>query len=133
MTSKDISNFLDTIRDVRLSYQSHVDEKRKSEEETQDILHTLELRKNSAVELTRLMVKLRNVRRCRRYHKEQIEIMQPVYDWAKKNKPALDDLQKVLGDTRKIEKDFDGRIYFLRTSVVKDSIGIEDAFLKKEV
>lgn len=128
--SEAVSGFLTFVRNCQTELPVITADLVNADKQTQDILHALELRKNSAVQLTKLAKSLTLVRRDRRVHKDNIAIMTVVCDWAKRNESAVNDLKQTLGEMRKIEKGEDERIYIYKTNVVQDSIGLTDTVIK---
>lgn len=61
-----IKAFLDWLREVRRDYNIAVEDERVANDQTQDILHSLELDENSYHQSARLSRALRNIRRNRR-------------------------------------------------------------------
>ncbi len=95
--------FLDTIKDIQTTYKFESEELTKKDQETQDLLHQLEL--GSYKERPKTTTKLAKVRKERRYSKDVISVLQPMVDLLATNEGIafIKKLQIVLGDTRKIE------------------------------
>lgn len=117
--SESIATFLSFIRNV--SAQCHMAEadEQLANDETQDILHRLELYDDSYNDTAKLAKLLRSVRRKRRIAKDNSEIAGLVDDWAKENTAAIKSLERLLGAVRKAEKYRSERYYGNRTDVIE--------------
>lgn len=90
--------------------------------ETQDILHKLELEDVSYHDTAKLGKALMKVRENRRKAKDSVELNAPLVEWIQSHSDALKSLQKVLGETRKIEEKQRRRMYVPRTKIVEEVI-----------
>lgn len=95
------------------------DDEQRSNDETQDILHTIELDKHTYYEYARLSKKLKEIRDYRREAKNTQEALLPLVGWVEQNKPVIKSLERVLGDMRKAEKKQENRMYAPRTDVLE--------------
>lgn len=120
--SEQIENFLTFLRESQLAYKFFAEQEKKANEETQDLLHTLELCGNSYHDLARISKSLTNIRRTRRDAKNRIEQLQPIVDWADQNGKTVKELERILGIVRKAEKNVSNRIYTPRTDIVERTI-----------
>lgn len=93
--------------------------------QTQDILHNIELKENYPDDYVVQGLALRNIRKERRDVKDIQRITYPVVQWVKQNQKTINELEKLLGSVRKAEKNTTGRLYMNRTKVM-------DALLDKE-
>ena len=93
-----------------------------ADNETQDILHAMELDSLSYHDRSRLSSALSAVRKKRRKAKDTAEIMKPVLDWEEKNRDAVKSLENVLGAVRTIEKEKENRFYVKRTDIVQRTL-----------
>lgn len=110
-TSSYIETFLNYLSEINRSYPLTKAELKKKDNETQDILHELELGENNYKERTKIATQLRNVRKERRHLKDKIEEIETLYQWMNENKTSINKLQQVLGQTRKQEKYHQNRTY----------------------
>lgn len=78
MTSGQIDAFLTFLRDCEQRYHIAEAEERDANNETQDILHSLELEEHSYHEYARLSKQLRDVRQRRRMAKDTLSVISPV-------------------------------------------------------
>lgn len=120
--SNNISAFLELVRNTEQSVNMSIADEQELNNQTQDILHALELDKHTYHEMARLSKTLAQVRRKRRGAKDTIEIGQILLNWAENNKQAVRQLEEVLGATRKIERRINSRMYVSRTNVVEESL-----------
>ena len=93
-----------------------------TEAETQDILHKLELEEITYHEYARLSKVLKKVRIERRKAKDTIEQLGPLVTWAAKNKDVIKELERILGDMRKTEKNMCYRHYNPKTDIVNEAL-----------
>jgi len=93
----------------------------KTNEETQDLLHVLELGTLNAVEMSKVTKQLRLVRQERRKLKDEIEVMKEIVSFSEK-KPSEHLINTLIGNVRKIEERKSKRIYNMR--VRKDLQGL---------
>ncbi len=111
MTSQGIENFLAFLRETEERYRmSEVDEQ-EANNETQDILHSLELLEHDYHDFARLSKELKGVRQKRRSAKDTMSETAPVLDWIENNRQTVKSIERLLGDVRKAEKKTENRIY----------------------
>ena len=113
-TSNYIETFLNYLSEVDRSYPLVNAELKKKDDETQDILHELELGDNNYRERAKIATRLKNIRKERRQLKDKIEEIETLYQWVNENKTSINKLQQVLGQTRKQEKYHSNRTYHKR-------------------
>lgn len=117
-----LQTFLSYVRACDELYRIAKDDEQRDNEETQDILHTLEMDKRTYNEVAHLGKKLAEVRRRRRNAKVTQEALLPIVEWYEANKPLFNKLGQVLGDMHKAEKRQEVRVYTARTDVLEDAI-----------
>lgn len=119
--SEGLSGFLDYLQKCQEQYNIVRGELEQADNETQDLLHSLELEDNTYYEKARIAKVLGEVRRNRRSAKDSEMILQPLIDWMsiQKNAEAINALKRLLGDMRKLEKKTDSRWYKYRTDIVQ--------------
>lgn len=88
--------------------------------ETQDILHQLELYDDPYHQTATLAKKLRDVRRRRRTAKDELEKLTPLCEWIENNKAVIGQLQRLMGDMRKTERHHQNRYYIPKTTILED-------------
>lgn len=110
--STSISNFLNLFKEIEQAYPYMEEKLQEQDKLTQDLLHQLELENLKYKGRAKVATKLSQVRRARRNYKDYIEELQPVITYIQNNKKVINDLQKLLGDTRKQEKKHVNRRYF---------------------
>lgn len=115
LISSGIDDFLKYLREVEELHNNSIVFEEQTNDETQDILHSLELQPHNYNEVARLGIKLREIRQNRRNHKNTIQQTTPVVDWIKNNRKTINELQQLLGKVRKEEKNTQGRIFTPRT------------------
>lgn len=116
MISENISSFLNFIRETGELYRMSEMNGQEADDATQDILHSLELEEHDTDDFARLAAKLKEVREQRRIAKDTMYQSSPVCDWADDNQRVLKDLERLLGEVRKREKNTENRIYTPRTN-----------------
>lgn len=115
-----IENFLQFLRDTKEVYDISKLKENDADNETQDILHKLELGNNSYHEVARLAKLLRTVRQERRKAKDNALMTAPVVDWVEENERVIKSLERLLGAVRKAEKSTEGRYYNQKTDILED-------------
>lgn len=95
-------------------------ELRIKELEQDDLLHEIELCKLNAFELSKVAVRLRNVRQERRVIKDKLEFISTLKGFADKynNKLITGDIAQLLKNIRKLKDNWETRIY--KTRVLED-------------
>lgn len=117
MISKGLESFLNYLRETeQLSRFAFADEQQ-ANDETQDILHSLELEEHNYHSTAHLAERLKEVRKKRRAAKDMIAQTAPIIEWIEHNKSVIKTLEQVLGRVRKEEKNADGRIYTPKTNI----------------
>lgn len=109
--SQAIETFLGFLRQCEQSYHMAEADEQEANDETQDILHCLELREHSDEEFLALSKELRETRQKRRTAKDVMNTTQPVLDWLDENRPTVKSMERLLGEVRKAEKNIEGRFY----------------------
>ena len=111
MTSQGIEAFLSYLRETEKRYHMAELDEQEANDETQDILHSLELQDHDYHDFARLSKELRGVRQKRRAAKDTMSETAPVLDWIDANRSTIKSLERLLGDVRKAEKNTENRIY----------------------
>lgn len=95
-------------------------ELRIKELEQDDLLHEIELSKLNAFELSKVAVRLRNVRQERRVIKDKLEFLSTLKRFADKynNKLITGDIAQLLKNIRNLKENWETRIY--KTRVLED-------------
>lgn len=119
--SAGLEEFLTFVRSTEELYRIANDDELRADQETQDILHSMELEDHTFNEIGKLGKKLITVRQRRRVAKDTEMMAGPVVTWAEKNRATLKELERLLGEVRKQEKKNEVRIYSPRTTVLEDS------------
>jgi hypothetical protein len=117
--SAGLSDFLTFLRESDERYRMAQEDEQQANDETQDILHSLELDKHTYNEQAKLARKLVDVRQRRRVAKETQEATAPIVAWSEANKQVIKALERVLGEVRKAEKRQEHRMYAPRTDVLE--------------
>ena len=91
------------------------------EKETQDVLHYIELHANmNAADGNEMYKKLREIRRNRRQCKNEMDLLEPAYNFFKTQAAELaTQLSVVQGKCKQLKAGIDGRQYTLRTGVIQ--------------
>lgn len=117
--SEGLYDFLNYVRESVETYKIAEGDVAQYENETQDLLHSLELENNSYHESARIARTLAEVRQQRRISKDIMTVIKPLFDWVNDNGKTINSLERLLGDMRKAEKIKEKRSYFYRTDIVK--------------
>lgn len=120
--SEPIEGFLDFLREAQEAYNIAFLSEKEADDETQDILHSLELDENKYHDCAKLSLALAKTRQDRRAAKDIKLRLQPVIDWVEQNAKVIRNLEQLLGVVRKAEKNFDGRFYRPRTDIVEQTL-----------
>lgn len=116
--SEPIAAFLDYLREASRQCRQAAADERLADEQTQDILHRLELYADDYHKTARLAKLLRQVRQSRRRAKESYERLSPVSTWAKENQAVVKRLEQLLGTVRKAEERQQSRLWMPHTDVL---------------
>ena len=122
LISQGVDDFLKYIRDTTQNYHMAVADEQQANNETQDILHAIELN-TSNWKPAQLLRTLRRVREKRRAAKDTIAAAKPLMEWYEENEKAIKRLERLLGDIRKQESKIRNRVYVPRTGVVDEPEG----------
>ena len=120
--SEYISGFLDFMRESMMEYEIARTRQADADNETQDLLHRLELHDDSYHDMARISKELKRVRQERRNAKDTISELEPVRKWSEENAKALKSLEQLLGAVRKAEKATQNRFYTERTDAVARTV-----------
>lgn len=111
MCSAQIEAFLSYLRECEQHYHMAEADEQEANDETQDILHSLELEEHDDHSFARLSKELKRVRQKRRVAKDTMSETLPVLDWINANRAVVKDLERLLGAVRKAERNAQNRIY----------------------
>ncbi len=120
--SEPIEEFLNFLREAQEAYNIAALSEKEADDETQYILHGLELNENKYHDCARLALALAKVRQERREAKDTRLQLQPVIDWAGQNAKTVKGLEQLLGVVRKAEKNLDCRFYRPKTDIVEKAL-----------
>lgn len=109
--SKDVENVLRFFREAEEEAAHAADEQRECEDLQNDILHDLELVDHTHNERGHMGKQLAEIRRKRRVVKDACELLDPLLRWTTIYDKAIKDLQRTLGEMRKIEDRQKNRLY----------------------
>ena len=111
--SEYISCFLDFVKAVEGEFRYYNQLMETENKLSQDYLHKLELETTKVPERNRIATRLATCRKDRRYYKDHVEELEPMYELISdpKMKPFLEHLKQVLGKVRKQEKYHECRTY----------------------
>lgn len=116
-----ISNFVSFSKLVITRYEENDRLVGVYDKETQDVLHYIELHDNlNAARGNDMYKKLREIRRKRRQCKNEMDLLEPAYNFFKTHEKDLtDQLSVVQGKCKQLKAGIDGRQYTLRTGVIQ--------------
>lgn len=118
-TSQGLEDFLSYLRETEQNYHMAEADEHQTNNETQDILHAIELG-TSNWRPAQLLRKLQRVREKRRIAKDTLAAAGPIVEWYQNNQTVVKALERLLGDVRKQEKKTRNRVYVPRTGVMED-------------
>lgn len=90
------------------------DEYKKADQETQDLLHALELGNLNAIEMTKVAKELKEVRKRRRHLKDELEVLREVRNFATNGKLKEYHIDMAIGKVRTIYEKRERRTYKMR-------------------
>lgn len=118
-----IKNFCCAIRNMLAKYQSNKERYNYLEQEMQDLLHYIEMTSDKNANAGyKLYKKLAEIRRERRICKNELDLLQPVYDAFNSNE-KLNALAQIQGFCRTAKQTINNRAYTVRTDIL-------DSFVK---
>lgn len=115
--AKEMNYFFTNIERTNSNLKNEL---RVKELEQDDLLHEIELSKLNAFELSKVAVRLRDVRQERRVIKDKLEFIATLKGFSDKynNKLITGDIAQLLKNIRMIKENWDTRIY--KTRVLED-------------
>ena len=117
--SSKISDFLSFLRECEVQNRIADLTVADMDSQTQDILHNIELNENNQYDYICQGFTLRDVRQKRRMAKDTREVTTPICDWIADNPKVIKELERLLGEVRKVEKRSQNRSYINRTEIMK--------------
>lgn len=115
--SECVAGFLNFLRDIQTTYSVASQMEIDADNQTQDILHRLELNRDSAADMERMAQALQEIRKTRREAKDSKAKAEPVMRWIKENGRMRASLENMLGELRKVEKRILNRSYTAKTNI----------------
>lgn len=97
-------------------------------EAIQDYLHQLEFAPSELPDAEQVVRRLTELRIQRRVAKKELEVTRIWRDWAEENKVAINKLDRVIGDMRKVLNRQPTDLYFYKTDEIKP----KGTFLQRE-
>lgn len=111
-------DFLTFARDVISRYEGDLVRQKELDDETQDLLHAIELSpRMNASQGYKIYDKLYAVRNERRLCKNEIDLLKPLYDYLS-DKRVINDLTQIQGKCNISKQNISHRQYTLRTDVM---------------
>lgn len=121
--SENLANFLKTLRDIDALCKKAQQQQEITEKETQDILHLLELQDHKYHEIAKIAKELTKIRRTRRENKNIVQQVQPLLTWYNRNSKTIRELENILGEMRKIEKQQEEqKVYYPKSDILDKPI-----------
>ena len=115
--SQYLENFLDFIRESELIYKEAYEKVHEMDKLTQDYLHDIELGGFDYKGRAKIATKLKDARQIRRVNKDITIPLEPLRDWVNTHKSTINELQQLLGQIRKEEKNLVNRKYFRKVDI----------------
>ena len=122
-----IAEFLELLEYAQKRYAAAMVEEQDANAETQDILHALEFRWNDPRKTARLIRTLGDIRRKRRWAKDDMEIANLILSFRNNNAGMVKALQRLQGDVRTALQHQAQRSYQFRTDVMEEYLKPEDS------
>lgn len=122
MNSKNLESFLNFLRESQEKYKICNQIEDDTNGEILDLEHVLELGEISYHEYAKIAKAIREVKQKRRVAKETKVQLQPLIIWANKNDKTIHELEQVLGNMRKEEKNSSNRYYHPRTDIIQKTL-----------
>ena len=127
-----VSKFSSNIREMMSKYDQNIERIKEIEDELSDLEHYMEISSfKSIVPGYRLYRKLAELRRERRGLKSENDLLRPVVTYFRTTN-VLDKLGNVQGDVSRMQEVIDSRIYKVRTGVLDEWLGADEAETKTE-
>lgn len=112
--SESVDAFLTFLRECEQLYHMARAEEKEANDLTQDILHSLELEPHRYHEYAAMAKELHSVRQKRRIAKDAAQLTELVVAWMSENRGVIKTLERLLGETRKEERQMSNRVYVPR-------------------
>lgn len=125
MYSEFIEDFLKFLRSAEETYNINLSLEKEKDDETQDLLHELELGDLMEADYELLSKAAQQTRQERRVAKDTVAQLSPVVEWIKKNRKTIQEWDQVLGKVRKAEESRKNRYYRKRTDIIQRILGEE--------
>lgn len=124
--SDSIADFLKFLRDVQTEYHIAVQTQYEADEETQDLLHRLELKNDSYHDMAKMAKAMKGIR-CKRRAAKDVKIeAEPIIQWLADNDKFIKSLERLLGEVRKAEKSIMNRHYIDKTDILKEILKVDE-------
>lgn len=120
--SEKIKTFLDFLHNIETEYNIALSLENDSNNETQDLLHQLELNQLEYHDYARVSKALQQVRKERRDAKDVEMRADPIVKWVQENGKVVKSLERLLGDVRKAENMTQNRHYIEKTDIVAKTL-----------
>lgn len=120
MYSGEIEGFLNFLKKSEADYNIAVSSEKETDLQTQDLLHTIELRETGYHDMAKMAKLIKEVRQKRRDAKDTRIKCQYIIDWIEENGKVIKSLERLLGEVRKIERNLENRSYFPKTDIVEE-------------
>lgn len=115
-----IRNFVSSVKDMVARYENDKLRIFELEAQEEDLKHSMEILPNQKVsDGYKLYKKLREVRKERRSCKNEIDLLQPVYEYFHATE-VLNKLSHVQGQCAIAREAIDGRVYSVRTDILDE-------------
>jgi hypothetical protein len=118
--SEIISDFLQLLRESEPDYEYNYSEVHRMDLLETDISHKFELVGMTHHQYAALGKKVKECRQERRVYKDRVELLEPIRDYYLGNKKAYNDITRLLGDIRKVEKQQEDRCYMPRIMTMEE-------------
>ena len=112
--SEQISDFINLLENSSRSYNYFFEKMQETDKATHDFLHKCEEGTIVYKDRAKYWLRLEKIRQERRAHKDCVEELEPISNYANNNKKVINELRNLLSMVRKQEKYHEKRQYFPR-------------------
>ena len=120
--TKDVERMIKLLDQVEPDILAVAETINQCDNETQDILHELEIVPHTHNERGHISKRLVEVRKARRVAKDAYELLLPLMEWINQNQTAINRLKATLGDMRKQDKRHTNRVYIKKAGAEKGTM-----------
>lgn len=106
-----IADFVNLVENIQAQYNFNYEQVGRADEETQDLLHWVELINMDAIKGWKFIKDVKKVRVDRRYYKDQNIILEYVVNYIKTNNSSINNLKYALETIKTRQETLSNRVY----------------------